>query len=103
MNRKLVLLCAAATLLFVFASANVASAQTAEAPAGCPCSCAVASFPCKFATPACPPVWTYRIGPFGAIRPVVYAPVYRVPVVRPVYVPPPRFYRPVVCPPYYVW
>ena len=107
MTQKLFCLCAAAALLFVFATANVASAQEAAHPAGCPC--ALTAAPCPFVVPGCPPALTYRIGPFGAIRPVVYAPVYRPPVVRPVYVPP-RYFRAVACPPpivacppYYAW
>ncbi|MCL2005245.1 MAG: hypothetical protein FWG73_03675 [Planctomycetaceae bacterium] len=105
MIKKLSCLCAVAAVLFVFATANVANAQEAAQPAGCPCVAAPA--PCQF-TPACPPVWaracppvvSYRIGPFGGIRTVVHAPVYRAPVVvvpRPVrapvvWVPQPTWY-----------
>ena len=104
MTQKMLCLCAAVALLFAVATANVASAQVVPAPSApvdCPCDFAPA--PCKWAcSPApwfgkgCPPVMTYRIGPFGAIRPVVYAPVY-----RPVYIPPrfvaPRFVAPYPC------
>jgi len=105
MTQKMFCLFAAAALLFVFATANVASAQdaAAPAPAGCPCAFAAAPCgPCSFA-PGCLPYAGYRIGPFGAVRPVVYAaPVVRVPVYRPVYVP--RYYRAVAYPPpYYCW
>jgi len=104
MTQKLFCLCAAAALLFVFATANVASAQEiVAAPTACPCAMApVPCAPCKFIAPGCPPTFGYRIGPFGAIRPVVYAaPVVRVPVYRPVFVP--RHHRVVAYPPYYCW
>jgi len=102
MTQKLFYLCATCALLFAFATVNVASAQDIDpvAVAGCPCAT-----PCKPACsydPCCPPV-SYRVGLFGVVRPVVYAPVYR-PVyfparfVAPAYVP----YRP-ACPPYYCW
>ena len=87
MVKKLSCLCAVVAVLFAFAATNVVNAQEAAHAAECPC--VVAKAPCHFA-PACPPVWAqracppvvaYRIGPFGAIRPVVYAPVYRPPVV----------------------
>jgi len=91
MNRKLLCLCAAVALLFAISTANVASAQEGApaAPAACPCEFAPAAVPCQWACkPApwvkgCPPVVTYRVGPFGAIRPVVHTPVH-----RPVYVAP---------------
>ena len=87
MTRKLLCLCAACALFFVFATANVASAEDVEAPAavtaGCPCG--MTACPLQF-NPCCAP--TYRIGLFGVVRPVVYAPV-----MRPVYVP-----QRVVCP-----
>jgi hypothetical protein len=87
MTQKLV--CLGAALLVVFAVTNVVSAeeavvktdtgtQTVVTKGDCPCS--VAALP-----PCCPPV-VYRVGPFGGLRPVVYAPVY-----RPVYYP--RYYR----------
>jgi hypothetical protein len=98
MTQKLFCLCAAAALLCVFTTANVASAQKPTA-AGCPCESAAAA-PCPhvacpiapWCTSGCPLPVAYRVGPLGAIRPVVYAPVY-----RPVYVPP-RY----VCPPPYI-
>ena len=101
MTQKMLCLCAAAALLFVFATANVSSAQdpipAPSAPLACPCE--FASIPCQWGcarccVPGCPAV-TYRVGLFGAIRPVVYAPVY-----RPVYTArlAPRY----VCPPPYM-
>jgi hypothetical protein len=103
MTQKLLCLCAVCALLFVFATANVANAEGGAATAGCPC--AFAAGPCKLANPCYPPV-AYRVGWFGAVRPVVYAPVYRAPVYRPVHIAP-RFYAPyyrgVACPPYYGW
>jgi len=112
MTQKLLGLCAVCALLFVFATANVASAEEAgAASADCPCGHTVA--PCKcanpYAHPCCPPVASccppvaYRVGLFGVVRPVVYAPV-----ARPVYFPPRYVYPPYVpcrpaCPPYYVW
>ena len=110
MTQKLFCLCAAVVVLVVFATANVASAQeVVAAPAACPCTLTLTPCaPCKFIAPACPPVVGYRIGPFGAIRPVVYTapvvrvtPVVRVPVYRPVYVP--RYHRTIALPPYYAW
>ena len=110
MTQKLFCLCAVCALLFVFATANVASAETVvapSAPAATACPCGLAAAPgCTFSQ-CCPPV-AYRVGLFGAIRPVVYAPVYRPVYVPPRYVYPPRYvcppYRPVVaCPPYYCW
>jgi len=101
MTQKLFCLCAVCALLFVFAAANVASAEEASAaPADCPCGHVAA--PCCHVNPCCPSV-TYRVGLFGVVRPVVYAPVY-----RPVYLPPRYVYPPYVpcrpaCPPYYVW
>jgi len=91
MSQKL--FCLGVALLFAFVTLNVASAEEAQAvAAGCPCVKAAACFPCAApCTLGCGPV-TYRCGLFGAIRPVVYAPVYR-PVVVPVY-------RPVVYPRY---
>jgi len=102
MTQKLFCMCAAVALLFALATANVANAQEAAvAPAGCPCVFATA--PCQFVCPArvctvrawhpwqvnpCPPMVSYRVGPFGAIRPVMYAPVYRPVHVRPVHVVP---------------
>ena len=131
MSRKLFCLCAAATLLVAFATANVASAQEAvpalppmapmAAPAACPCVfpaapqfvCPVrACNPCAWnpcvvtwqvrpwhVNPCMPPV-AYRIGPLGAIRPVVYAPV-----VRPVVVVPRvhRWHHPVYVHPGFAW
>jgi len=99
MTQKLLCVCAFCALLFVFATANVASADEAVAPAGCPCGVSHVA-PCGY-NPCCPPV-AYRVGLFGVVRPIVYAPVY-----RPVYVAP-RFYYapyravcpPVACPPY---
>ena len=101
MTQKLFGLCAAAALLFAFATANVASAgEPVVAPTGC-CPCvATTVVPCQFACPPvrtwhhtwrvhplyvnpCVPCVTYRVGPFGGIRPVVTVPVY-----RPVYVVP---------------
>ena len=107
MTQKLFCLCVAAALLFVFATVNVASAQEVATPAPVGCPCAFTAAPCApCITPGCPPFAGYRIGPFGAVRPVVYAPpVVRVPVYRPVFVP--RYYRAVgyppmvTCPPYY--
>ena len=99
MTQKLFCLCAVCALLFVFATANVASAEEVGAPAGCPCDYVAA--PCKFVTPACPPV-AFRVGLFGVVRPVVYAPVY-----RPVYYPPryvyPRYAPYRAYPPFYAW
>ena len=98
-------LCATVALLFVFATANVASAQEAAGPetgaaVACPCEFAPAAVPCRWGcaypqcVKACPPVVSYRVGLFGHIRPVVQAPVYRpVPV---------RFAAPVCAPPVYV-
>ena len=106
MFQKLFCLSAVCALLFVFATANTASAQSAGAPADCPC--AITASPCQFANPCCPPV-AYRVGP-RFVRPVVYAPVYRVPVYRapvyrPVYVAPKHVYAPrvVAFPAYYAW
>ena len=101
MIQKLFCLSAVCALLFVFATANVASAHEAGDPADCP-SC---TLPCQFANPCCPPV-AYRVGPRGFVRPVVYAPAYRVPVYRPVYVAPRHLYAPyraVAFPAYYAW
>ena len=104
MTQKLFCLCAVCALLLVFATANVASAQEV-APAACPCGVAVC--PGKCFNPCCPPV-AYRVGLFGAIRPVVcapayyapaacYAPTYCAPVCRPpVYRP---YWGPRCCPP----
>ena len=87
MTQKLFCLCAAFALLFAFATVNVASAEETSTAAGCPCgyatalpckcvTCAKLAGPCKF-DPCHPPV-TYRVGLFGVVRPVVYAPpVYR--------------------------
>ena len=107
MTQKLFCLCAVCALLFVFATANIASAEEA-APGGCPCGVSHAApcnpcgcNPCAY-NPCCPPV-SYRVGLFGVVRPVYYAPVY-----RPVYVAPRYYYAPfraaypVGCPPY-VW
>jgi len=101
MTQKLLCLCVVAALFYAFATVNVASAQSMEtipAPSAAACPCEGTAVPCNWACPSwyakgCPPV-TYRIGLFGAIRPVVYAPVY-----RPVYVAP-RFAPRYVCPPY---
>ena len=99
MTQKLLCVCAVCALLFVFASANIANAQETTTD-GCPCG--VAACPYKCFNPCCPPV-SYRVGLFGVVRPVVYAPVYRPPVVyRPVLAP--RYCYPVVCPPVtYCW
>ena len=105
MTQKLFGLCAVSTLLFAFAVTNVASAEEATAPTACPCGCVHAVSPCPCAHPCGSPV-AYRVGLFGAVRPVVYAPVY-----RPVHVVPryayPSCYSPCtpyrVCPPCYVW
>jgi len=109
MTQKTLCLCVAA-LLFVCATANVASAQSAvpalSAPiAACPCEATPA--PCNWACPpwfakGCPPVVTYRVGLLGHIRPVVHVPVYRPVAVRPVVVttrfaPAPTWYA---CPTY---
>jgi hypothetical protein len=100
MTQKLCCLCAACALLFVFATANVANAEGVDAPADdCPCGHVAA--PCCV-NPCYPPV-AYRVGLFGVVRPVVYAPAY-----RPVYLPPRYVYPPYVpyrpaCAPYYVW
>ena len=105
MTQKMLCLCAAVALLFAFATTNVASAQESAVPAhgvsaGCPCEFAPTPCPWSCCSPwlakgGCPAV-TYRIGPLGAIRPVVYAPVY-----RPVYTTrlAPRYVCPPVCPP----
>ena len=91
MIKKLFGLCAAVALLFAFATANVANAQVGVAcPTGCPCAFPAA--PCPFMAPAIfpAPSTAFRVGPFGTLRPVVYTPVYRVPVVpvvRPIYLP----------------
>jgi len=114
MTQKMLCLCTAVALLFVCATANVASAQDVPgvpAPstpvAACPCGTAPAS--CNWTCPpwfakGCPPVVTYRIGLFGHIRPVVHMPVYRPVAVRPVVVttrlaPAPVWYA---CPTYVV-
>lgn len=76
MTQKLICLCAACTLLFAFATVNVASAEEASA-AECPC--AVVN-PCKVPSPCagnpCYPPVAYRVGPFGVVRPVAYAPAF---------------------------
>ena len=74
MSQKLFVLSAACALLFLFATANVASAQecAAVAPAACPCV-AVCKAPCF--NPCVPPV-TYRVGLFGVVRPVAFVPAY---------------------------
>jgi len=83
MTQKLFCLCVA--LLFAFVTLNVANAQESQAgTADCPCV-KVASYPAP-CNVGCPPMG-YRIGLFGVVRPVVYAPVY-----RPVYYPP-RYIR----------
>ena len=92
MTQKLFCLCVA--LLFAFVTLNVASAEEVQAGAAdCPCvkvaPCFACAGPCKFNS-CCPPV-NYRVGLFGVVRPVVYAPVY-----RPVYYPP-RFVRAPYC------
>ena len=98
MTQKLFCLCAVCALLLVFATANVASAQE-SAPAACPCGVAVC--PGKCFNSCCPPV-AYRVGLFGAIRPVFYAPAYYAPTCyaptycAPVYRPP--VYRPYCAP-----
>ena len=97
MTQKLFFVCAACALLFVFAAANVASADEAVAPAACP-PCNVVA-PCSV-SPCVPPV-AYRVGWFGVVRPVVYAPVY-----RPVYVAPRYYHAPYRYPvgfPVYAW
>jgi hypothetical protein len=53
-------------------------AVTTTAAPGCPC---------RLCDPCHPPV-VYHVGPFGVVRPVVYAPVF-----RPVYYPPRLYYR----------
>jgi hypothetical protein len=100
MTQKLLCLGAVCALLFVFATANVANAENAAPAAAAPCAYACA-MPCQ-ANPCFYPPVAYRVGLFGHIRPVVYAPV-----VRPVYVAP-RFAYPAyvpyrACPPYYAW
>jgi hypothetical protein len=115
MTQKLICSCLVA-MLFAFAAVSTACAEetkaaandtvVATAPAagcpcgyvhtapGCPCGHARACFdPCR------PPV-NYRVGLFGVIRPVVYAPVY-----RPVYYPAPVRYRYPACVPCapYAW
>jgi len=94
MTQKLFCLCVA--LLFAFVTLNVASAEEVVAGAAdCPCPCVKVlpgygcPAPCAFA-PGCSAV-SYRVGLFGVIRPVVYAPVY-----RPVYYPA-RFVRAPYC------
>lgn len=119
MKQKLLCFGAIFALLFVFATANVASADEAAAPAaGCPCGLAAAPCHCGH---CCPPV-TYRVGLFGALRPVVCAPacapvvcaptvcapVVRPLCVRPVYTParcvyPTTCFPYRACPPYYAW
>jgi hypothetical protein len=99
MTQKLLCLCAVCALLVTFATTNVANAQEVALPPDCPC--ALKASPCQF-NPCCPPV-SYRVGLFGVVRPVYYAPVYQpgyytLRYVRAPYVP----YRPVVAPPY-VW
>jgi len=96
MTQKLFCVCAVCALLFVFAMANVASAD--EAVATCP-PCGVAVAPC--ANPCYVPPVAYRVGFFGVVRPVVYAPVY-----RPAYVAPRFYYAPYRHPvgfPVYAW
>ena len=108
MTQKLFCLCGAVALLFALATVNVASAQDgAVAAVGCPC--VVKAGPCQFANPCDQPI-AYRVGLFGVVRPVTYAPAYYPgycaypgyygyrPVVRP-FVP----YRAVACPPAYCW
>ena len=88
MTQKLFFVCAVCALLFVFATANVASADEPVAPAICaPCG-VVHAAPCSFNPCYVPPV-AYRVGFFGVVRPVHYAPVY-----RPVYVAPRFYYAP---------
>ena len=98
MTQKLFCLCVA--LLFAFVTLNVASAEEVQAgAAACPCVKAVPGFacstPCQF-NPCCPPV-NYRIGLFGVVRPVVYAPVYRPVYYPPRYVRAPYYYPAPVC------
>ena len=98
MTQKLLCVCAVCTLLFVFAATNVACAE--EAAAACP-PCVVAhAAPCNVNPCYVPPV-AYRVGLFGAVRPVFYAPVY-----RPVYVAPRYYHAPHRYPvgfPVYAW
>jgi len=98
MTQKLFCLCAVCALFFVFATANVVCAD--EAAAICaPCGVAHAA-PCSVNPCYVPPV-AYRVGFFGVVRPVVYAPVY-----RPVYAAPRYYYAPYRRPvgfPVYAW
>ena len=108
MTQKLLCLCAVCALFFVFATANVANADDVVAPvAGCPCGMAKCYF-----NPCCPPT-AYRVGMFGAVRPIGCAPVCA-PICPPVYAPicppvyrpvvmAPRYYRPWACAPGYCW
>jgi hypothetical protein len=75
------------------APAAPASIVSVQPGAGCPCV-----NPCNPCQPYFPPV-TYRVGLFGHLRPVVYAPVHR-PYYYPYYAPP-RHYG--VYYPAYVW
>ena len=97
MTQKLFCLCVA--LLFAFVTLNVANAQEVQAGAAdCPCAKVVAGYPCPAPCNfGCPPMG-YRVGLFGVVRPVVYAPVY-----RPVYYPT-RYVRVPYCAPApYCW
>ena len=141
MTQKLFCLCAAAALLFAFATANVANAQDAapaEAAAVAPVAVVPGVCPTWVVSPPivsvcaprvacwshwhvhpwyahswttqpwivnpCFPPATYRIGPFGGLRPVVY-----VPPVSPVFaprarcLPVPRCHAPVFVHPGWVW
>ena len=76
MTQKLFCLCAACALLFAISTVNVASAEETSST-GCPCA---APAPCKIASPCdcnpCVPPVAYRVGPFGVVRPVAYAPAF---------------------------
>ena len=97
MTKKLLCLCAVGALLFAVSMANVASAQEVMSEPGAPVACPCGVAPCNWAySPGCCPPVTYRVGLFGYVRPVVYAPAY-----RPVYVAPRFAYR-YAGPPYVV-
>ena len=106
MTRKMLCLCAVVALLLAVSMASVASAQETAPAAPCPCGNVGSAAPCAWGCPAapwlgngCQPIVTYRVGLFGAIRPVIYAPVYR--SVSPWYTCPPPYaapYRPVYAP-----
>ena len=72
MSQKLFGLCAVCALFFAFAAVDTADAQGMVEPAAGPCVTQCQPACCN---PCCAPV-TYRVGLFGFVRPVYYAPAY---------------------------